>query len=49
VLVTRRPRGRDGVIQAPAPPHIIESGIPTEALLGRLGTNENSILHAKRR
>jgi transposase len=40
VLVTRRPkyayRGRDGVIQAPAPPHIIESGIPTEALLAQI-------------
>jgi transposase len=38
--VTRRPkyayRGRDGVIQAPAPPHIIESGIPTEALLAQI-------------
>src|SRR4249920_58196 len=40
VLVTRRPkyayRGRDGVIQAPAPPHIIESGIATEALLAQI-------------
>src|SRR5262244_3398777 len=40
VLVTRRPkyayRGRDGVIQALAPPHIIESGIPTEALLAQI-------------
>jgi len=40
VLVTRRPkyayRGRDGVIQAPAPPHIIESGIPTETLLAQI-------------
>ena len=38
--MTRRPkyayRGRDGVIQAPAPPHIIESGIPTEALLAQI-------------
>src|SRR6201981_3400971 len=37
---TRRPksayRGRDGVIQAPAPPHIIKSGIPTEALLAQI-------------
>jgi transposase len=36
VIVTRRPkyayRNRDGVIQASAPPHIIESGLPTEAL-----------------
>ena len=37
VIVTRRPkyayRERDGVIQAPAPPHLIEAAIPTEALL----------------
>jgi transposase len=40
VIVTRRPkyayRNRDGVIQALAPPHIIESGIPTEALLAQI-------------
>lgn len=40
VLVTRRPkyayRGRDGVIQAAAPAHIIDSGIPTEALLAQI-------------
>ena len=40
VIVTRRPkytyRGRDGVIQAPAPAHIVESGIPTEALLAQI-------------
>jgi transposase len=40
VIVTRRPkyayRGRDGVIQAAAPAHIIDSGIPTEALLARI-------------
>ena len=40
VIVTRRPkyawRGRDGVIQAPAPPHIVESGIPSEALLAQI-------------
>lgn len=40
MIVTRRPkhayRGRDGVIQASAPPHIIESGIPTEALLAQI-------------
>jgi transposase len=34
VIVTRRPkyafRGRDGVIQALAPAHVIESGLPTE-------------------
>ncbi len=40
VIVTRRPKyvykGRDGVIQAPAPARIIESGIPTEALLAQI-------------
>ena len=40
VIVTRRPKyvykGRDGVIQAAAPPRIIESGIPTEALLAQI-------------
>lgn len=39
VIVTRRPkyvyRNRDGVLQAPAPVHLIESGLPTEALLAR--------------
>ncbi len=39
VIVTCRPKyalkNEDGVIQAPAPAHIIEGGIPTEALLGR--------------
>lgn len=38
VIVTRRSkyafRGRDGVIQAPA--HLVESGIPSEALLARI-------------
>ncbi|MBV2185676.1 MAG: hypothetical protein KUL88_14170, partial [Rhizobium sp.] len=37
VIVTRRPKyafkNEDGVIQAAAPAHIIEGGIPTEALL----------------
>ncbi|RDJ11621.1 IS66 family transposase, partial [Rhizobium grahamii] len=37
VIVTRRPkyafRGRDGVLQALAPGHIIEAGIPSERLL----------------
>jgi transposase len=38
VIVTRRPRYacaacREGVVQAPAPPHLIEAGIPTEGLL----------------
>lgn len=40
VIVTRRPkyayRGDDGVIQAPAPSRLIESGIPTEALLAQI-------------
>ena len=40
VIVTRRPkyayRGRDGVIQASAPAHLIEAGIPTEALLAQI-------------
>ncbi|MCC8977189.1 IS66 family transposase, partial [Bradyrhizobium brasilense] len=40
VIVTRRPRyafkNADGVIQAPAPAHIIEGGIPTEALLAQI-------------
>ncbi|WP_352991443.1 IS66 family transposase [Mesorhizobium sp. M1233] len=39
VIVTRRPKyaykGWDGVIQAAAPARIIESGIPTEALLAQ--------------
>jgi transposase len=38
VIVTRRPRYactacREGVMQAPAPPYLIEAGIPSEALL----------------
>lgn len=40
VIVTRRPkyayRGRDGVIQAAALAHIIDSGIPSEALLAQI-------------
>jgi transposase len=40
VIVTRRPkyayRNRDGVVQAPAPAHLIESGLPTEALLAQI-------------
>ncbi len=40
VIVTRRPKyaikNEDGVIQAPAPAHIIEGGIPTEALLAQI-------------
>jgi transposase len=44
VIVTRRPkyayRNRDGVIQAPAPPHLIEGGIPTEALLAQIAVSK---------
>ena len=44
VIVTRRPkyayRNRDGVNQAPAPAHIIESGIPTEALLAQIAVSK---------
>jgi transposase len=44
VIVTRRPkyayRNRDGVIQALAPAHIIESGIPTEALLAQIAVSK---------
>ena len=44
VIVTRRPkyayRGRDGVNQAPAPPHIIEGGVPTEALLAQVAVSK---------
>ncbi|MES5485147.1 IS66 family transposase [Bradyrhizobium sp. INPA03-11B] len=40
VIVTRRPKyafkNADGVIQAPAPAHIIEGGIPAEALLAQI-------------
>ncbi|WP_439371730.1 IS66 family transposase [Bradyrhizobium sp. DASA03120] len=40
VIVTRRPKyafkNADGVIQAPAPAHIIEGGVPTEALLAQI-------------
>ncbi|WFU41810.1 IS66 family transposase [Bradyrhizobium sp. CB82] len=40
LIVTRRPkyayRTRDGVVQTPAPPHLIESGLPTEALLAQI-------------
>ena len=41
VIVTRRPRYacaacREGVTQAPAPAHLIEAGIPTEALLAHI-------------
>lgn len=44
VIVTRRPKyafkDEDGVIQAPAPAHIIESGIPTEALLAQIAVSK---------
>jgi transposase len=41
VIVARRPRYacaacRDEMVQAPAPPHLIEAGIPTEGLLARI-------------
>ncbi|MFK3664697.1 IS66 family transposase [Ochrobactrum teleogrylli] len=43
VIVTRRPKyafkNEDGVIQAQAPAHIIESGIPTEALLAQIAVS----------
>jgi transposase len=44
VIVTRRPKyafkGGDGVIQALAPAHIIESGLPTEALLAQIAVSK---------
>ncbi len=44
VIVTRRPKyafkNEDGVIQAPAPAHIIESGIPTEALVAQIAVSK---------
>ncbi|EGF93770.1 transposase IS66 family protein [Asticcacaulis biprosthecium C19] len=44
VIVTRRPkyafRNEDGVIQALAPAHIIEAGIPTEALLAQIAVSK---------
>ncbi|MER5174132.1 IS66 family transposase, partial [Thioclava kandeliae] len=44
VIVTRRPkyafRDADGVIQALAPAHIIESGLPTEALLAQIAVSK---------
>ena len=44
VIVTRRPkyafRDTDGVIQAPAPNHIIEGGLPTEALLAMIAVSK---------
>jgi transposase len=44
VIVTRRPkyafRNEDGVVQAAAPAHIIEGGIPTEALLAQIAVSK---------
>ncbi len=44
VIVTRRPKyafkNEDGVIQAAAPAHIIEGGIPTEALLAQIAVSK---------
>jgi transposase len=44
VIVTRRPkyafRGRDGVLQALAPAHLIESGLPTERLLAYIAVSK---------
>jgi transposase len=44
VIVTRRPKyafkDADGVIQALAPAHIIESGLPTEALLAQIAVSK---------
>lgn len=44
VIVTRRPkyayRDRDGVFQALAPAHIVESGIPTERLLAQIAVSK---------
>jgi transposase len=44
VIVTRRPkytfRGHDGVLQALAPAHIIESGLPTERLLAYIAVSK---------
>ncbi|MDO5530326.1 MAG: IS66 family transposase, partial [Paracoccus sp. (in: a-proteobacteria)] len=44
VIVTRRPKyafkGAEGVIQARAPCHIIEGGLPTEALLAQIAVSK---------
>lgn len=46
VIVTRRPKyafkGCGGVIQALAPAHIIESGLPTEALLAQIAVSKDA-------
>jgi len=45
VIVTRRPRYacaacHEGVVQAPAPPRLIEAGIPTEGLLAHIAVTK---------
>ena len=44
VIVTRRPkyalRGRDGVIQALAQAHVVESGLPTEQLFAYIAVSK---------
>ena len=44
VIRTIRPkyayRGRDGLVQAPAPVHLIEAGLPTEALLAQVAVSK---------
>ncbi|MFM8858791.1 MAG: IS66 family transposase [Methylocystis sp.] len=45
VIVTRRPRYacsacRENIVQAPAPAHLIEGGIPTEGLLASIAVSE---------
>ena len=44
VIRTIRPkyayRGRDGIVQAPAPVHLIEAGLPTEALLALVAVSK---------
>ncbi|MHC2545275.1 transposase IS166 family protein [Ensifer sp. SEMIA 135] len=47
VIVTRGPKyafkSEDGVIQAAAPAHIIEAGIPTEALLAQIAVSKYAV------
>lgn len=45
VIVTRRPRYacaacHEGVIRAPAPPQLIEAGIPAESLLAHIAVSK---------
>ena len=47
VLVTVRPKsacpkGRTGVVQAKAPPHLLEGSWPTEALLAQIAVSKHS-------